>query len=144
MRLLWAAGRLPVVRRVRPRRRRSPVLTWADRLTLYALVGLGVGLLLVPAADGGAHAVSIEGAGEFSLTVSLSEDGEYEVPGPLGSTIVIVRGGAVCVDSSPCPHQVCVGMRAAARPGEVIVCVPNGVVVRVLGEDGRALHATTR
>jgi hypothetical protein len=140
---LRQAGRLPVVRRVRRRRRLGAVLTWADRLTLYALVGLAVGLMLVPQRGGGA-AASIEGTDGFSLTVPLSEDGEYAVPGPLGRTMVSVSKGAVRVDSSPCPHQVCVGMGAVARSGEVIVCVPNGVVVRVLGQAGRALHATTR
>lgn len=122
-------------------RKRGPILTWADRLTLYALVGAGVGLLLVPAAGGTADTVSITGAGGFALEVRLAEDGRYEVPGPLGQTVIVVRAGAAQVESSPCPHQICVGMRAVDRPGETVVCVPNGVVVRVLGG---SLHATTR
>lgn len=124
-------------------RARTPILTWADRLTLYALVGLGVGLLLIPRAGGAAHGVSIRGDGGFEVEVPLSEDGRYEVAGPLGDTVVLVRAGAVSVESSPCPHKTCVGIGSVKRPGDTIVCVPNGVVVRVLGSGG-TLHATTR
>ena len=132
-----------MVRRVTERRTRRPVLTWADRLTLYALLGLGVGFLLVPPGSGAATGVAITGRGGFTVEAAIAEEGTYEVPGPLGATAVVVRDGAAAVESSPCPHQMCVSMGAVASPGQVIVCVPNGVVVRVLGRGG-ALDATTR
>ena len=143
MRLVRQTGGFPLVRSVTSGRQRRPVLTWADRLTLYGLVGLGVGLLLVPAGGSNATGAAVTGTDGFRLDVALTKEGRYEVPGPLGATVVAVRNGAVMVESSPCPQQVCVDMGAAARPGEVIACVPNGVVVRVLGGDS-PLDATTR
>lgn len=124
--------------------RRRPLLTWADRIVLYTLVGLGVALLIVPAGSGEARLVRIEAAGGFEETVPLDRDCEIDVPGPLGTTVVRIEGGAVRVASSPCRHQICVGMGAARKPGAVIVCVPNGVVIRVLGDSDQAHDALTR
>ena len=132
-----ANGRSPA-----PTRRR--LLTWADRIVLYALVGLGATLLLVPAGPGRAEFIRIEGAGGLETTVPLAQDGAYDIPGPLGTTVVRVKGGAVRVEASPCRHQVCVRMGRASRPGAVIVCVPNAVVVRVLGRSDAGRDALTR
>lgn len=123
---------------------RHPLLTGADRIVLYTLVIVGVGLLLVPTGSGEAGLVRIEGAGGFETTVPLSRDGRIEVPGPLGTTTVLMEDEAVRVESSPCRHRLCVGMGRAARPGAVIVCVPNQVVVRVLGESEGAHDVLTR
>ena len=129
---------------MKPGRGHGAVLTWADRLTLYAIVGLAVGLLLVPHRSRSARGFLVEGPGGFSTTLAQSDEGRYEIRGPLGSTFVVVSDGGARVESSPCPHKVCVGMGTVSSPGEVIVCVPNGVAVRVLGEDDSAPHATTR
>lgn len=129
---------------MKPERGHGAVLTWADRLTLYALAGLAVGLLLIPPKSPVVSGLLLEGPDGFSETLEQSEEGRYEIQGPLGSTFVVVSAGGARVESSPCPHKVCVGMGTISRPGEVIVCVPNGVVVRVLGQDDSALHATTR
>jgi hypothetical protein len=123
--------------------RRYP-LTWADRIVLYALVGLGVAFLLTTARSGPAQSVRIEGAGGFGLTAVLDEDATYEIRGPLGTTVVRVEGGAARVESSPCRQQICVRMGAARKPGAVVVCVPNEVVVRVMGSVDRVQDATTR
>jgi hypothetical protein len=113
-------------------------------VVLYALVGLGVVLLIVPAGSGEAELVRIEGADGFEATLPLDRDGEIEIPGPLGTTVVEVEGGAVRAVSSPCRQQICVGLGAARKPGAVIVCVPNEVVIRVLGDSGDAHDALTR
>jgi hypothetical protein len=113
---------------------------------LYALVGTGA--VLLAAAHGGGAAPAggtarIDAAGGWSRVVRLDEHARYEVPGPLGTSVVEVRDGAVRVVSSPCPGHVCERMGPARRPGESVVCVPNEVVVVVRGDAG-ATDATTR
>jgi hypothetical protein len=125
-------------------RARRPLLTWADRVVLYTLVGFGALLLVLPAGSGEARLVRIEGSAGFETTVPLDRDAEIDVPGPLGTTVVRVEAGAVRVVSSPCRQQICVGMGAARKPGAVIVCVSNEVVVRVLGDAGKGHDALTR
>jgi len=116
----------------------------ADRLVFYAIVALGLVLLLMPRGSGRPAAVVVEGADGFRVVVPLSEERTVEVPGPLGETIVEVREGTTRVVSSPCPDKVCIAMGTASRPGEALVCVPNGVVVRIDGGRRGGPDATTR
>lgn len=67
------------------------------------------------------------------MTLDLAKDGIYPVE-PLGGRMLVeVSGGAVRVLESDCPDQVCVLTGWVRRPGEMIVCVPNRVVVQVTG-----------
>ena len=125
-------------------RRGGPLLTWADRLVLYALVGCGVVLLAASWGGSAGGTARIRGAGGYARVVRLDEDARYEVPGPLGVSVVEVRRGSVRMVSSPCPGHVCKRMGPADDAGETIVCVPNGVAVTVLGVPERRSDALTR
>lgn len=126
-------------------RRRTALLTWADRLVLYALVGCGVVLLAVSRGGGGVGgSARIRGAGGYDQVVRLDDDARYEVPGPIGTSVIEVRRGSVRMVSSPCPGHVCERMGPADAAGETIVCVPNGVAVTVLGVPERRSDAVTR
>jgi|GEM_PF-2104143 len=50
--------------------------------------------------------------------------------GPLGSTDVAISDGMVFVRSSPCNHGLC-KLGRIKDEGEIIVCAPNKVIVRV-------------
>jgi hypothetical protein len=77
--------------------------------------------------------------------VSLTPARRIEVPGPLGITVVDVGPDGATVRSSPCPNQICVGAGRITRPGEVVACVPNRVVLRLVGEGDRgAVDAVSR
>lgn len=129
--------------RVGPRARSAvSLLTGADRIVLYVLVGLGLVLLLAPHRDTRFRRVFVEGPGGQREIVGLNEERTLDVDGPLGTTRVVVSGGAVRIVSSPCPRGICVAIGPIDSPGESAVCVPNRVVVRVVG--GSATDATTR
>ena len=115
--------------------RRGPV-TWADRLLIYIVLGTGLVLLFLPhAEDGGA--VRITGADGFRLEVPFGTGMTFDVPGPLGTTVVEVGESGARVVSSPCPNKLCIAMGPADAPGRSAVCVPNGVIVTVVGAEGR-------
>jgi len=119
--------------------------TWADRIVLYALVGAGLlSIAAAPGAGTGANEVQIEGDAGYERIVSLEADARFEVPGPLGTTVVEVAGGAVRVVDSPCRQKICQGMGAIEEPGEMSVCVPNRVVVVVRGDSRGSTDAVTR
>ena len=120
-------------------------MTWADRIVLYTLVGAGLlSIAAAPRAGAGADEVRIEGDAGYERVVSLEADARFEVPGPLGVTVVEVAGGAVRVADSPCRQKICRGMGAIEEPGEMIVCVPNRVVVVVRGDSRGSTDAVTR
>ena len=63
----------------------------------------------------------------------LSVDQSFALHGPLGQTKVEIAHGAMRIKSSPCRHQICVSAGWIRRPGELVACVPNRVVLRVEG-----------
>ncbi|MHB1017487.1 MAG: NusG domain II-containing protein [Coriobacteriia bacterium] len=120
-------------------------MTRGDRVLIAAL--LCVSLLAWPLAaaraGGQGGQAFITGPGGESA-VSLSRDAEYRIPGATGDVVVRVSDGAVRVDESGCPDQICVRTGAVSSPGSVIACVPNRVVVRVGGEGDGRLDARIR
>lgn len=65
------------------------------------------------------------------IRLDVGSEGVYEVTGPLGTSRFEVRGGRVRMLESPCPEKICVKTGWIGRPGEVIACVPNRVVIAV-------------
>ncbi len=116
-------------------RRRLPFKT-AD----LVLVG---GLLVVAAVlffflysrpnDGRTIEVSVDGA--VVATLPLDADTTYTIDGVNGghNTLIIADGKATITEAT-CPDGVCVRHRAIDKAGQSIICLPNKVVVRVVGE----------
>ncbi len=63
----------------------------------------------------------------------LSTDREVRVAGPLGETVVLIRGRSVRIIDSPCPNKTCIAAGAIDRPGQWLACLPNQVFVSVEG-----------
>lgn len=66
----------------------------------------------------------------------LDERRIIDAEGPLGITKIEIREGKVRIVSSPCKGKVCVGYGWARKEGEVVICMPNHVQVRILKEVG--------
>jgi hypothetical protein len=107
-------------------------MTGADRALAAALV-----LASFAPWFAGGRAVPSEAIVEVGRTpvarIPLAEDARIPVAGALGPVEVEVRHGAVRVVRSGCPGQVCVSMGWKRRSGDLIACVPNGVIVRLSG-----------
>jgi hypothetical protein len=71
----------------------------------------------------------------------LSVDRREAVHGPLGDTIVVIKGGKAWVEDSPCPDKLCVHMPPVSRPGQWIACLPNRVFVRVRGTSDQTVDS---
>lgn len=71
--------------------------------------------------------------GDFTETVSLSENRVIPVLSNGYSLTVIIENGAASVTESDCPDGVCTASGTISRAGQAIVCVPAGVTVRVDG-----------
>jgi hypothetical protein len=122
---------------------------WARLLVGDALVlcllGAAVVAASLPRKAGGSPArVEVVVSGEKALTLDLSRDGIYDVPGAIGVTRVEVRGGKVRVLSSPCPRLVCRHGGWIGDPGTLLVCLPNEILIRVSGDPPGGPDAVTR
>jgi len=66
-------------------------------------------------------------------TVNLTNSSDFSVQGGLGEMALRVENNSIRVRRSSCRNQVCVKQGAAQRPGELLVCVPNRMVVLIHG-----------
>lgn len=79
----------------------------------------------------------IEVNGELYQKISLGKKGpnlKIKVNGPLGETEVEVAEDKVRINSSPCPDKNCINQGWIEKPGQVLVCLPNRVVVKIEGK----------
>ena len=85
--------------------------------------------------------VSVDGkkVAEYPLSV----DAVYTVEGYNGGTnVIVIDNGYVFVGEATCPgYQDCVEEGRKNRPGEMITCLPNRVIVEIVGDsDGGFLQ----
>jgi hypothetical protein len=103
---------------------------------VLALLVIGGFSMAAYSGNGGANDVVVEASGTQWI-YPLNVDRQESVRGPIGETLVIIKGGQAFVEDSPCPDKLCVHMPAVSRPGQWIACLPNRVFVRVRGRSGQ-------
>ena len=106
--------------------------TWIIVLcvVLIGCAGLSVWLLLPGEA---AAQAEIWSDGELLQTVDLSVDQEFCVDGANGSNTVTVKDGKIAVTAADCPDHYCME-RGYCASGAQIVCLPNRLVIKFVGE----------
>lgn len=112
-------------------------LTW---YIVGAVLLLSIVALLLP---GVLRATGFSGGNELMLVISAKGQVVYRKPfkdvpegiipvtGPLGVTQVQVAGGKVHVLHSPCDNHICMNTGWISQDGQIIVCMPNQVVVQL-------------
>lgn len=119
-------------------------LILGDAVILGVLFAVVLALALPKSGGGRSTRAEVEGAGNVGATLDLERDGVSDVKGPLGVTKIEVRGGRVRVLSSPCPRQACRHGGWIGAAGEMLVCLPNEVVIRLPGQGAGAADAVSR
>ena len=71
--------------------------------------------------------------GKVFAEVDLRSHKQFEVGGPLGTTLIAVEPGRARVVSDPGPRQYCVRQGWLMRPGEIAICAPNRVSLQIAG-----------
>ncbi len=108
----------------------------ADLVLVGGLLAVAAVLFLVLgrwSAQG--RTVEVQVDGKTIATLPLDIDTTYIIDGVDGghNTLVIADGKATVTEAT-CPDGVCVRHRAIDRAGQSIICLPNKVVVKVVGE----------
>ena len=70
--------------------------------------------------------------GEDVVEYSLSENRTLTFKD--GRVVVEIKDGGVRVVKSDCPDSVCVYSRTITAVGESIVCLPNRLVIKIIGD----------
>lgn len=78
--------------------------------------------------------VSVDGVVVEEL--DLSKDGEFVIQGHNGGTnTLIIQDGQAHISDATCPDKVCIYQGTVDRSGEMIVCLPNLMIAKIVGEE---------
>lgn len=105
---------------------------WIGIIVLVAAVCLGLSLWLLRPVE--AKAVEVWSDGKLLKTLSLTVDQTMEVESENGINIVEVSDGKVAVTEADCPDKYCM-KRGWCSSGMQIVCLPNRLVLKFVGEN---------
>ncbi|WP_422444549.1 NusG domain II-containing protein [Thermoanaerobacterium sp. DL9XJH110] len=118
------------------------MLTKGDRI-LIAFILLSAFLIFA-----GFHVYGFSGSKTYAIIeingqpyqkISLGENGprlRVKVPVPLGENIVEVDRNRVRMMYADCPDKDCVRQGWISRPGQMLVCLPNRMVVKIESDRG--------
>lgn len=101
---------------------------------VLCLAGLLFALFL-PDSAASAPRAEIYQNGKLLQTVSLAEDGEFTVTGSYTNTVA-VQDGKIAVIASDCPGGDCIHCGWIGSGGRSIVCLPNGLEIRIVEDSG--------
>jgi hypothetical protein len=89
--------------------------------------------------------VQISQGGQVVATYPLDEDRTLEFTSESGGTnTVVIANGQAEVTQASCPDQVCVRHGPTTQTADPIVCLPNTLVVEVIGgEETQALDGVS-
>jgi len=75
------------------------------------------------------------------IRLPLNQDQITHVKGPLGLTEIEVKKGRARIVSSPCKNKVCIKSGYIRYADRLAACIPNRVVVRIVGKSHRGVDA---
>ena len=102
-------------------------------VALVVMLAVVTVFCFLPKDDSVARVAEIYLDGERIETLDLNKDQMVSIDGNYHNTVT-VSGGKVAITASDCPGEDCVHSGAITAPGRSIVCLPNGVEVRVVGQ----------
>ena len=73
--------------------------------------------------------------GQLVKTVSLSEDQTFAITDRYTNQIT-VADGKIAITAADCPGQDCVHSGSIHNTSRVLVCLPNGLEIRIVAADG--------
>lgn len=113
------------------------ILKKADIVLFVILVAAGLGLSAWSAAAGGAGQKAVVTVdGRLYGTYSLSQNQTIEIKQNNHINKITIKDGAVQMSYSDCHNQVCVNDGKVSQTNESIVCLPNKVMVEIIGGEG--------
>lgn len=79
----------------------------------------------------------VQVGGQEKQELDLSKDREFWVgDSEIGRNLIRVENRAVMVAQADCPDKICVHTGPISQEGEVIACLPHGVVIYIPWKEG--------
>ena len=111
-------------------------------IALVLLLGVG-GILFLQNRPSG-MVLLVEVAGEERYRMSLSEEkGSFSIADMDGHNVFHILEDGVYMQEADCPDGLCIRQGKIQREGESIVCLPNRVVLYLVGGEMPEVDAVT-
>lgn len=69
-------------------------------------------------------------------TLDLNKDADIVVDGNMGGkNHLVIKDGEVWIEDASCPDKICVHQGKIHETGEMIVCLPNLMIARIISEE---------
>lgn len=112
-------------------------LKWGDFIIIGAVLLLAAALTVLMAQNtaGGRLYAEVWQNDVLVERVALTEETDRTIDLD-GHNVIVLAGKTARVESADCHDQVCVRTGTLTRAGQVAVCLPNRVVLKLVGETG--------
>lgn len=104
-------------------------LRLADYFIIIIIISTSIFFIIFTSSTKGKY-VKVQ-ALDKTIIQPLDKDLIFTVEGDNGESVIQIKEGKVRMLSSECPEQTCVKMGW----GKTIVCLPNNVIISVMGDD---------
>ena len=107
-----------------------------DLVAVGIVLALAVAVMLcfLPGNKAPSSTAEIYLNGDLVRTVDLTKDQTFEISGRY-CNVIRVEAGAIFIAQSDCPGQDCVHSGKISTGGRILVCLPNGLEIRIASED---------
>lgn len=109
----------------------------ADILLCIAIIILGLLAAFLPLAlSQSGSSVRVTADGQVYGIYALNEDQTILLEKDGHKNVIVIKDGAVYMESSTCKNQICVEHGPIKTANDCIVCLPNKVVVEIVDSEG--------
>lgn len=114
------------------------IIRKADIVLFIVLLAFGFAMLFftLRAASDPGRTVVISVDGQEYGRYPLDRDNVIEIENGSRRNEVTIKDGGVSMSYSTCENQICVHEGVVTTPGQLIVCLPNYVIVEIEGGEG--------
>lgn len=113
------------------REQRNSLILAAVFLVVFGAVFLVQRFLLRSPEDAAVWAV-VQVSGRDSQRLALTKDVEFRLgDDETGWNLIRVEEGKILVAEADCPDEICVHTGAISQPGQVIACLPHGLLIYI-------------
>lgn len=123
---------------------RTPAMLGYADIFAYILVILAALFLLFSGSGQAKPQKVVISVGDTVSEYSLSENKTVEIENSGIKLTVIIENGSVYVKSSDCHDGICVDTGKISKTGQVIVCAPAMMAIRIKGETEDGYDAIIR
>jgi hypothetical protein len=112
-------------------------------LTLFTIASF-IGTILYSNKKYNEIYVEIEVDGKLYKKVPLENHEEIiKIESAEGTNIIEITQGKVHVEDANCPDKVCVKDGFISKPGQILVCLPNRVLIQIKGQNDDIIDSST-